>query len=68
MKSYLDSEFHPAIEEYVCDYCDEILSQQERNIFEEVLVSDDELRSYTFAAEQGRRHLNFLKQLQNEID
>lgn len=59
----MEKEYHPVIEEYVVDYVDEKLTATERDAFEEVLVSDDDLRKLAFSAKDGQRLLEILRVL-----
>lgn len=60
---FMEKEYHPVIEEYVVDYVDEKLTATERDAFEEVLVSDDDLRKLAFSAKDGQRLLEILRVL-----
>ncbi len=60
---FMEKEYHPVIEEYVVDYVDEKLTATERDAFEEVLVSDDDLRILAFSAKDGQRLLEILRVL-----
>ncbi len=59
----MEKEYHPVIEEYVVDYVDEKLTATERDAFEEVLVSDDDLRELAHSAKDGRRLIEMLRVL-----
>lgn len=56
-------EYHPVIEEYILDYVDEELTATERDAFEEVLVSDDDLRNLAFSAKDGKKLVSLLRVL-----
>lgn len=56
-------EYHPVIEEYILDYVDEKLTATERDAFEEVLVSDDDLRNLAFSAKDGKKLVSLLRVL-----
>ena len=60
---FMEKEYHPVIEEYVVDYVDEKLTATERDAFEEVLVSDDDLRKLAFSAKDGRKLMGILRLL-----
>ncbi len=60
---FMEKEYHPIIEEYVVDYVDEKLTATERDAFEEVLVSDDDLRELAFSSKDGRRLMDLLRLL-----
>jgi len=60
---FMEKEYHPVIEEYVVDYVDEKLTATERDAFEEVLVSDDDLRELAFSSKDGRRLMELLRVL-----
>ncbi len=60
MKNFLDKEYHPVIEDYIADYCDENLGVVERDAFEEVLVHDDDLRELAHSAKVGKTLLQQL--------
>lgn len=60
MKNFLDREYHPVIEDYIADYCDDNLGVVERDAFEEVLVYDDDLRELTRSAKAGKKLLQQL--------
>jgi hypothetical protein len=60
---FMEKEYHPIIEEYVVDYVDEKLTATERDAFEEVLVSDDDLRKLAFSAKDGRKLMGILRVL-----
>jgi len=60
---FMEKEYHPVIEEYVVDYVDEKLTATERDAFEEVLVSCDDLRELAFSAKDGRRLMGILRVL-----
>lgn len=60
---FIEKEYHPIIEEYVVDYVDEKLTATERDAFEEVLVSDDDLRELAFSAKDGKRLVSVLRVL-----
>ena len=57
----MDNEYHPIIEEFIVDYVDEKLTATERGTFEEVLVSDNELRELAYSAKDGRRLMGYLR-------
>ena len=59
----MDNEYHPIIEEYIVDYVDEKLTATERGTFEEVLVSDNELRELAYSAKDGRQLMGYLRML-----
>ena len=60
---FMVKEYHPVIEEYILDYVDEELTATERDAFEEVLVSDDDLRDLAFSAKDGKRLISLLNVL-----
>ncbi len=58
---FLEKEVHPVIEEFVNDYTEERLTTIERDTFEEVLVSDDNLRELAFSAKDGKNLMERLR-------
>lgn len=58
---FLEKEVHPVIEEFVNDYTEERLTTIERDTFEEVLVSDDNLRELAFSAKDGKSLMERLR-------
>ena len=60
---FMVKEYHPVIEEYILDYVDEELTATERDAFEEVLVSDDDLRNLAFSAKDGKKLVSLLRVL-----
>jgi len=60
---FMVKEYHPVIEEYILDYVDEKLTATERDAFEEVLVSDDDLRNLAFSAKDGKKLVSLLRVL-----
>lgn len=58
---FLEKELHPVIEEFVNDYTEERLTTIERDTFEEVLVSDDNLRKLAFSAKDGKSLMERLR-------
>lgn len=67
MSRFLEKEYHPVIEDYIADYCEENLSLVEREAFEEVLVQDDELRELAYSARAGKQLLNIYKDLLSKV-
>ncbi|MCR9132849.1 MAG: hypothetical protein NXI08_09755 [bacterium] len=66
---FLEKEVHPVIEEFVNDYTEERLTTIERDTFEEVLVSDDNLRELAFSAKDGKslmERLRVMRSIKNE--
>ncbi|MBO6534913.1 MAG: hypothetical protein JJ966_01740 [Balneolaceae bacterium] len=66
---FLEKELHPVIEEFVNDYTEERLTTIERDTFEEVLVSDDNLRKLAFSAKDGKslmERLRVMRSIKNE--
>lgn len=61
MSSFIDKEYHPIIEDYIADYCEDTLYLVERDAFEEVLVYDDELRELAHSARAGRQLMEMYK-------
>ena len=61
--SFYEKEFHPVIEEYVVDYCDDTLTTTEREAFVEVLVVDDDLRQLASSAKEGKLLMDMLREL-----
>ena len=61
--NFIEKEFHPIIEEYITGYMDEKLSSSERDAFEEVLASDEELRSLALSAKHGKKMMGLLRVL-----
>jgi succinate dehydrogenase flavin-adding protein (antitoxin of CptAB toxin-antitoxin module) len=58
---FLEKELHPVIEEFVNDYTEERLTTTERDTFEEVLVTDDQLRELAFSAKDGKNLMERLR-------
>lgn len=58
---FLEKELHPVIEEFVNDYAEERLTTTERDTFEEVLVTDDQLRELTYSAKDGKNLMERLR-------
>ena len=54
MKNFSDKEYHPVIEDFIADYCDDAMGVVERDAFEEVLVHDDDLRELAHSAKVGK--------------
>ncbi len=66
---FLEKEVHPVIEEFLNDYTEERLTTIERDTFEEVLVSDDNLRELAFSAKDGKNlmeRLRVMRSIKNE--
>ena len=59
--NFIDKEYHPIIEEFIVDYADERLTTTERDTFEEVLVSDHDIRKLAHSARDGRKLMNCLR-------
>lgn len=65
MKSILDAEFHPVIEDFISEYVDGEMGAVERNAFEELMVFDDGIREFTFAARTGKQLLSRYRRSEN---
>ena len=57
MKYLIEKEYHPVIEDFITDYVDDTLDATETNIFEEILIGDDDLRELVFSAKAGKELL-----------
>ena len=49
-----DKEYHPVIEDYICDYAEGRMDETEKRAFEEVLEKDEELKELAEHAQKGR--------------
>ena len=65
MKSILDAEFHPVIEEFISQYVDDEMGAVEREAFEELLVTDDGIRDFAFAAKKGKAILQLCRKMKD---
>ena len=65
---YLDKEFHPVIEEFVNEYAEDRLTTIERDTFEEVLVTDDDIRELAFSAKDGKNLMDQLRVMKSMIN
>lgn len=61
MSHFNEKEYHPIIEDYIADYCEDTLNSVERDAFEEVLVHEDELRELAHSARAGRQLMEMYK-------
>lgn len=65
MKNLSDAEFHPVIEDFIADFVDGEMGAVEKKAFEELLVFDDSLREFVFAARNGKALLNRYRRSKN---
>lgn len=49
-----DKEYHPVIEDYICEYAEGTLGETEKKAFEEVMERDYELKLLAENARKGR--------------
>ncbi len=63
MRSFIDKEYHPVIEDFITAYVDDDIGSVERETFEELLVYDDDLRELAFSAKEGKKLMETLRLL-----
>lgn len=68
MKNFTDKEYHPVIEDFICNYAESTLDLAERDAFEEVLAGDEDLRELAFSAKEGKKLLDgFVKYIADQV-
>lgn len=63
MDNILDKEYHPVIEDFIFQYVEGSMDVPAQGAFSELLVYDDELRDFTFAAQSGKRIMESFREL-----
>lgn len=60
----MNEKFETVLDEVITDYIDETLSASEREVFEEIMASQPEIKNYTQQVMDGRNALRALRRKQ----